>query len=141
MKPEIQRTALPYWKWEDHEAGMYALTYTVPQVNAAQALLADPERLRLAMKRAVEQWPNAALHQMSNPDQNRRAWLGWAACMVNDLAPANATKIAWSNLSDAQRRAANHSAELVIFDWEREHAEAPPEFQASLFDFPEDDGA
>jgi hypothetical protein len=139
--PEIQRTALPYWQWEDHAAGMYGLTYTPRQVVEAQALLTDPERLRLAMKYAVEHWPNAALHQMSNAEQNRRAWLGWAACMVNNLVPACATKVAWSNLSDAQRRAANGSAELVIFEWEREHADVPVEFQPSLFDFPGDDNA
>lgn len=139
--PKVQRVALPYSQWEDYKAGMYSLTHTPQQVYDAQALLADPERLRLAMKYAVDQWPSATLHQMSNPDQNRRAWLGWAACMVNNLAPANATKVAWSNLSDAQRRAANHSAELVIFDWEREHADEPAEFQGTLFDFPEVDRA
>jgi hypothetical protein len=132
--PEIQRVSLPYHQWEDYGVGMYALTHSPRQVIDAQALLADPERLRIAMQTAVASWPNAALHQMSNPDQNRRAWLGWAACMINNLAPANATKVAWSNLSDAQRKAANNMAEIVIHEWEQANVPVPATIQPGLFD-------
>lgn len=137
--PEIQRVSLPYHQWEDYGVGMYALTHTARQVVDAQALLSDSERLRIAMRTAVTTWPNAALHQMSNVEQNRRAWLGWAACMVNNLAPACATRVAWSNLTDEQRKAANDAAESVIREWEQAHVPTPATVQPGLFDEVTDD--
>jgi hypothetical protein len=132
--PKIARSPLPYTAWEDHQAGLYALTYQDDQVRVAQELLSDKERLRIAMQTATDQWPNAALHQLSNPDLNRRAWLGQAACMINNLVPANATKVAWSRLTDAQRRDANHAADLVIYAWEQANAVIPDATQLGLFD-------
>jgi hypothetical protein len=113
-----ERVSRPYWEWEDHRAGLYR-TLTAPgeDVRAAE-LLTDPVRLLDAMRQAVQTWPMAAEHHLSNPEENRRAWLGWAACMVAVGACARATRYAWPRLTEDERVTANAAADRVVAEWE-----------------------
>jgi hypothetical protein len=133
--PEVERVSVPYWEWEDHRAGLYRIIPAAGEDERARELLADPERLLDAMRQAVESWPTSALHQLSNTEQNRRAWLGWAACKVAANSCARATRYAWPRLTNEQRAAANAAADTVITEWERAHAIESAGYQPSLFDF------
>lgn len=132
--PEVDRVSVPYYQWEDHRAGMYRLVPGAGEDERARELLADASRLTDAMRQAVAGWPTSALHQLSNTEQNRRAWLGWAACQVAVGACARATRYAWPRLTEDERVAANHAADVVIGEWETAHAK-PEDFQPTLFGF------
>lgn len=139
MMREIVRVALPYWRWEDYLAGLYGKPTGPDETVRARNLLACPRRLLPAMRAAVRAWPNAAMHQLSNMEQNRRAWLGWAACWMRANASALATRSAWPQLTDDERAAANACADTVIADWEA--ANAGRGYQMSLFDLAEEAGS
>lgn len=117
------RRSHPWWTWEDHKDGMYTLTAGWQEkILVARELLANPARLESAMGAVVDAWPVAAEHQLTNTEQNRRAWLGQAACRLLVRAPALATRAAWPQLTEEQRTAANACASRVIREWEVDHA-------------------
>jgi hypothetical protein len=121
----LNRVYRPYWEWEDYDAGMYANPRNVLEEAArARDLLADPARLEPAMQAVTDTWPNSTEHQLTNPDQNRRAWLGQAACRLAADATALATRAAWPQLTDDQRAAANACADRVIREWAEDHTDA-----------------
>lgn len=117
-----RRVYRPYWEWEDHRAGLYGTPSDVDaETRAARELLADPGRLEPAMRAVVTTWAQSAEHQLSNLEQNRRAWVGQAACRYAVNATSFATRTAWGQLTDAQRVVANACADRVIHDWELIH--------------------
>lgn len=127
--PWLNPRYLPYWLWEDYRAGMYRNPNSLlEEMAAAKDLLADPVRLEPAMRAVVEAWPGSAEHQLTNMEQNRRAWVGQAACLHAVGAAALATRAAWPQLTDVERAAANSCADRVIRQWEEDHTEMPPLF-------------
>lgn len=123
--PDVRQVYVPYWEWEDHADGMYGPPADLTgEATRARQLLADPALLQNAMQAAVDAWPRAALHQLSNTEQNRRAWLGWAACRHAAGATSLATRAAWPQLTDEERSAANAAATRVIQQWEEDNADA-----------------
>lgn len=125
----VTRVYRPYWEWEDHAAGLYDPASNLnAEASAAQQLLADPARLEPAMRAAVAAWPKSAEHQLTNPEQNRRAWVGQSACRHAVGAAALATRAAWSHLTDAERAAANCCADQIIAEWVEAHTTTPPLF-------------
>jgi hypothetical protein len=112
------RQKFPYWDWEDYRAGLYALTWGGTAADARR-LLSAPTRLHAAMTQAVEQWPNAAAHHLTDDGLNQQAWLGWAACGIAAAVPAHETRAAWWQLSESERAAANAVAARVIRRYQR----------------------
>ena len=128
--PDVRPHYVPYWEWEDHAAGMYGPPEDLTgEATRARELLANPKRLENAMLAAVDAWPRAALHQLSNTAQNRRSWLGWAACRHAVGATSLATRAAWPQLTDEGRTDANAAADRVIQQWEEDHADAQTLFR------------
>jgi hypothetical protein len=107
-------------KWEDYLNGQYALTYAKPQIGELQsaALLADGSACYAAMSVVTREWPNATEHNLTNLEQNRRAWLGQAACCFELGVPAFVTKAAWWTLPVTIQDRANAIADSVIREWE-----------------------
>lgn len=116
------RRSYPYWDWEDYHAGLYGLTWRGESADA-ESLLRLASDLERFMRQAIEQWPKAAEHHLSNDETNRRAWLGWAACGVARQVPAHFTRAAWWRLTEAERTAANSAADRVIRDWDAGYAQ------------------
>jgi len=83
-----------------------------------EATLSCPQWLEESMCFVAHAWEKSAEHNLSNTARNRQAWLGQAACCFSHGAPEYLTKIAWNNLTDEQRAAANAVADAVIADWE-----------------------
>lgn len=114
----VDRVYRPYWEWEDHEDGMYGIPFDLGgELEAARGLLAAPTRLETAMQIVVDAWPNSAEHHLTNLEENRRAWLGQAACRLSARATALATRAAWGQLTEPEQRRANHCADRVINEW------------------------
>lgn len=111
-----------YKKWEDFQNGMYR------KVNAsddhflcdkATELLSNPDICFQAMKRVTIEWPFSTEHNLTNLGQNRRAWLGQAACCLEFGVPEELTKIAWNALDHRQQENANGVADVIIKQWEQ----------------------
>jgi hypothetical protein len=76
------------------------------------------------MVKVTQDWRFSCEHNLSNDTQNRRAWIGHAACAYARRLPEDVVRQAWSHLSDDQRRLANSAADRAIAGWELTHAEA-----------------
>jgi hypothetical protein len=127
--PELPPIFHPYTQWEDWGAGMYGFPKDLKsETSAARALLCDPVLLEAGMTEATVAYPSAAEHQLSDYTQNRRSWLGQAACHVSAHATAIATRAAWGQLTDDDRAAANACADRVIASWELDHLDTEPLF-------------
>lgn len=114
----------PYTLWECLDAGMYKNVPASKQqylIEKAKMILSDPDYCFEAMRKVVHSWPKSCEHNLTNRDQNRRAWLGQAACCIESGVPEHLTKIAWGAMNDLQRLQANETADQVIHLWEIQH--------------------
>jgi len=111
----------PYTEWEDFLAGMYSCHPAKDEamVESARKLLADRHRLMAAMRSVIITWANACEANLTEPPNNR-SWLGQAACCFALGTPEHLTRLAWGNLADCERIAANAIADQVIDEWNRQ---------------------
>lgn len=117
--------------WEDWHAGQYALTYHEQNRGELQSarLLADDTALYEAMSAVTREWPVATEHNLTNMEQNRRAWLGQAACCWSLGIPAFVVKQAWWTLPTTMQDRANGVADSVIGEWEGARRDAETLFR------------
>ncbi|NBW35029.1 MAG: hypothetical protein EBR30_08420 [Cytophagia bacterium] len=109
-----------YEKWEDFQAGMYSLLDIVDKdkkVIGAINLLSNENDFYIASKQVLENWKIATEVNFTNKQQNRRAWLGAAACMYVHNTPEYLTRIAWNLLNKDIQDRANLIAEKVINEY------------------------
>ncbi len=78
----------------------------------------DHEAYGRAMLRVLLEWPISCEQNLSNVSQNRKAWIGHAACALDRGFCEDVVREAWSHLSDEQRAAANAQAQRAIEVWE-----------------------
>jgi len=71
-----------------------------------------------AMRRVIKEWKYSCEHNLSNITQNRRAWLGHAACALEKGFCEDVVRSAWHQLTQEQREAADAEAEMAILEWE-----------------------
>ena len=71
-----------------------------------------------AMIRVIREWPISCEHNLSNLEQNRKAWIGHAACALEKGFSESIVRQAWHYLTDKQREDANKKADLAIRKWE-----------------------
>jgi hypothetical protein len=109
----------PWTEWEDYRAGLWGAVAVDAHTEAAARVLADPDVFYGAAVDMLRDWPKAAEHNLTNREQNRRAWLGQAACCYLTGAPESATRLAWWLLLLEERDRANRVADHVIAEWER----------------------
>jgi hypothetical protein len=110
-----------YSKWEDYNAGMWR------KVSKKQSMGFLDDAIRFTgdhvlygewMLKVIDQWPNACEQNLSDIDQNRKAWIGHAACCLHLGCPESVTRMAWAYLTKQQQDDANKSAEIAIKKWE-----------------------
>lgn len=121
----------PYTEWEDWKAGMWQTpTNITDDMRRAAALLTDPDTFRRAAQAMLAAWPKAAEQNLTGMQQNRRAWVGQAACCHHANVPEAATRQAWWTLDAAQQHTANQVADQVIAQWDQQRADerTPPLF-------------
>jgi hypothetical protein len=113
----MRKVFYPYTEWEEWKAGMYELDVQPALIKAAADLLAS-SKLEEAMYEVTKEFPRSTAHHLTATNENRKAWLGQAACFLKVGAPDDATKSAWWTLTDTERNEANACAERIIKNWE-----------------------
>jgi hypothetical protein len=111
----------PYKEWEDYLAGMWR---KVPSSEEAKYLdeairfTGDALEYGSYMLRVAKEWPISCEHNLTDISQNRRAWIGHAACCLAIKCPEYLTRQAWGYLSQKQQDEANAQADIAISWWE-----------------------
>ena len=118
----IEQKFYHYEKWEDYQSGMYdeLKEGRTSRIELAQLLLKNEKLCEKWMREVTKRWKVACEQNFTNPQINRKAWLGQAACCLYAGVKENETREAWWLLTEEQRNIANNIAEIVIKDWEYE---------------------
>lgn len=93
----------------------------IEYIAAAAALMAAPVEFRIAMERALGEWPNSCEVALTADGNNQRAWLGHAGCFLATGSPEETTRLGWHTLDEVEQRAANAAADEVIAIWRASH--------------------
>lgn len=118
------RQYIPYWEWEDWINGMWFCS-----MNEAEDLLkaieftGDHIKYGKAMGEVIKTWPRTMLNSLTNTSINRRAFLGHCAVMHAIQVPEYITRMAWKELTNDQREAADAVATYHINQYEKTHRE------------------
>jgi hypothetical protein len=120
----MHRVFYPYTQWEDYKAGMFNNEWAEAEVRESKKILSNPDLCLAAMSSVVKAYPKAAEHNLTALGNNRRSWVGQAACFYAVKSPEGATKAAWWLLTDKNRDMANGIADQIIDQWEREYCYA-----------------
>lgn len=111
-----------YSKWEDYNAGMWRKCSKLDEgkyLDDAIRFTGNAELYGEWMLKVIDQWPVACEHNLSDVDQNRKAWIGHAATCLAIGCPESITRMAWGYLSKEQQDSANAVADIAIRKWER----------------------
>lgn len=119
----MQKLYHPYWLWEDYLNGMYnkSCENETDLIRKSELILSDQKLFADIIQKIQTEWKVSTAENMSNKNQNRRAWLGAAACNYYANTPEYVTRIAWANLTPIQQMEANKVADLFIIRYEREN--------------------
>ena len=90
------------------------------------------------MMKALEEYPRACEHNLSDTSINRQAWIGHAACCIALNCPEHITRKAWHYLTQEQQDKANKKADEAIMKWENVYKEKENKYkQLNLFEVTE----
>lgn len=131
----MNRIYHPFHVWEDWKAGMWRRVSGEDErelLAKAIEFTGDAELYGQWMNQVIVQWPSACEHNLTDLTQNRRAWVGHAACQLAIGCPEHVTRSAWGFLTRQQQDEANAVADRAIEAWERQANWGNRE--ASLFD-------
>jgi hypothetical protein len=119
-KQSIKRIYHPYWDWEELDYNMWgAVNDKKTYLKRAIKFTGDAPLYGRFMMRVANEWTNSCEHNLSNTTQNRRAWIGHAACALAIGCPEDITRKAWGFLSQDQQDKANDKADSAIKHWEK----------------------
>lgn len=124
LKRPIKRVYFPWWQWEEVDANMWgSVSDRKKFLKLAIEFTGDYKLYGRWMIKVVEKWPISCAHNLSNTTQNRKAWIGHAACALAHGIPEDIVRQAWAQLSEDQQRLANKKADEAIEYWEEEYGE------------------
>lgn len=120
----MQRIYHPYWLWEDYKNGMYELNSNNEDELTKKSirLLSNLTLFKSVALEVISKWTISTKVNLTNPNCNKKAWLGQASCSYKYNVPEYLTRIAWSKLTDEQRiKADNVAIEVIkVFNIENE---------------------
>lgn len=121
MKRLIDRMYHPYWLWEEREANMWGKASKDRGHLLDKAIKFTGNHILYGryMRKVVREWKYSCEHNLSNKEQNRKAWIGHAACALAFNCPEDIVRQAWGYLTEKQQTLANKKAEKAIKYWER----------------------
>ena len=120
----ISRVYHPYWIWEETDFNMWGTTPNRREMlEWAIEFTGDHVKYGEAMMSVANEWKYSCEHNLSNLTQNRKAWIGHAACAYAKKCPEDIVREAWSHLTKEQQYLANGVADLAIKHWESENLE------------------
>lgn len=119
---QLIRVYHPYWLWEENNYNMWGYVKDKKEFLAkAIEFTGDHEMYGIWMMKVVKKWKYSCEHNLSNITQNRKAWIGHAACALAFKCPENIVREAWGHLSDEQQELANNEASKAILFWEKKY--------------------
>ena len=120
----INRVYHPYDIWEETYSNMWGSVKDKDSYfNVAVEFTGNHELYGQNMRRVIKEWPVSCEHNLTNITQNRKAWIGHAACALAFGCPEDIVRKAWSFLSEDQQAKANNQADMAIEEWERNYSE------------------
>ena len=123
QKTSIKRVYHPYWQWEEVKYNMWgAVDNKFEALEWAIEFTGDAEKYGEWMLKVVDDWHYSCQHNLSNKTQNRKAWIGHAACAYANKCPEDIVRKAWSYLTEQQQIDANQKALEAIAIWEKRNA-------------------
>lgn len=123
QKRSIDRIYHPYWMWEEVKYNMWgAVSNKFEMLEWAIEFTGDANLYGDWMMKVVSDWPMSCQHNLSNSTQNRKAWIGHAACAYANKCPEDIVRKAWSHLTEQQQIDANAKAQEAIEHWENNYA-------------------
>jgi hypothetical protein len=116
----LDRVYFHYSDLEEYRDGMWRIVMGEQRkanVQAAAKLMRDSAAFEYSMRRAVDEWPNSCLHNLTSENSNRIAWLGHSGCCLGAGSPEENTRCGWHTLNPSEQDEANRVAALVLADW------------------------
>jgi len=129
----MSRQWFHYEQLEEFQRGMWRIVRGEQRSANAQAaanLMRDCKAFKQAMYRAVREWPNSCLHNLTSDAVNKIAWLGHAGCFLGAGSPEENTRIGWHMLDADEQANANAAALEVLNYW---HSVYEQDAQLGLF--------
>jgi hypothetical protein len=135
----MKRIYHPYWEWEDYQNGMWRKCNVVEEKDFLEKAIVFTGDFKLYgeyMIKITLLWPITCQHNLTDNTQNRKAWLGHAACCLAINCPEYITRQAWGYLNNTQQKNANIQAENAIIAWEKKNNffERITDYAQELFD-------
>lgn len=115
-----------YTNWEDYQNGMWRPESKADMtefLDKAIEFTGNAELYGTWMLKVLDQWPVTTRQNLSDRRQNRKAWIGHAACCLAINCPEQVTRAAWWKLTETQRNEANQKAQEAIEKWEKDYSE------------------
>lgn len=110
----------PYWVWEEVEFNMWGKVKNKEELlKKAIEFTGNAELYGKYMMQVAKEWTNSCEHNLTNKEQNRKAWIGHAACALAFRCPEGIVREAWGYLTEEQQVAANQAAQNAIEWWEQ----------------------
>lgn len=120
----LTRIYHPYWDWEEVEHNMWGVVDNrAHYLKKAIEFTGDHKLYGRFMMRVANEWTSSAEHNLSNKTQNRKAWIGHAACALAFQCPEDIVREAWRHLTEDQQIKANDQAKQAIEYWEKEQCQ------------------
>lgn len=122
MRSKITRVYKPYWLWEDWINGMWSKSINEEyDLKKAIEFTGNHKLYGSAMIEVYKAWPNTMINSLTNSSINRRAFIGHCAVCYKIGIPEYIVRMAWRELTQDQREAADLEAEKAIRQWEKEY--------------------
>jgi len=86
-------------------------------IHLGKKVLSNADLFKYAIEGVFQNWKISCLHNLTNPNINKKAWLGHAACSYQYSVPEYLTRISWGELSEIEKQEANLIAENKINIW------------------------
>lgn len=118
---------IPYTEWEDWLNGMWSRADKIKEpelLKQAIEFTGDHIKYGAAMREVIIAWPRTMLNSLTNQSINRRAFLGHCAVYFALKIPEYITRMAWGELTEKQRAAADKEAQQTINKFILEYAES-----------------
>lgn len=119
--PMFERVFRHYEELEEYHAGMWRIERGEARkvhIQASADLMKDSDAFKVAMQRALAEWPMSVEVALTADAVNRIAWLGHAGCCVGTESPEEATRAGWHTLDQSEQDEANRVAAEVLEEWE-----------------------
>jgi hypothetical protein len=122
----VKQKYYSYDKWEDYVNGMWRkvpLSEESKYLDEAIRFTGNAEEYGSYMLLVAKEWPISCEHNLTDISQNRKAWIGHAACCLAIKCPEYITRQAWGYLTKQQQDEANNKADIAISWWEENKCE------------------